>query len=76
MEVQKVLKIYEDATSQGTSKHKSGVFFSSNTKATEITSILNLLGVSTCNSKEEYFGLPMVIGINKYHTCEWIKDQV
>lgn len=74
LKVQKLLNIYEATTNQGINKHKSGICFSSNTSAASRSSILSLVGVLVCHSKEKYFGLPMLVGINKYHTFETIKD--
>lgn len=51
LEVEKVLKTYEYAADQGINKHKSGVFFSSNTSAAARTSILQLSGVMICHNK-------------------------
>lgn len=75
MEVQKVLTTYEVAVGQGINKHKSGVFFNSNTCATAKTSILIFFGVSVCKNSEKYLGLPMLVGRNKYRNFEKLKDQ-
>lgn len=74
--IQKLLDIYETAAGQGINKHKSKIFFSSNTRRVVREQIIDLARVPMCSNQERYLGLPIMFGINKNCTFEYIKDKV
>lgn len=73
---QRLLDSYELASSQGINKHKSGIFFSLNTKGPTRNHILDLAKVPAYSDQEKYLGLPLIVGSKKYRTFEEIKDKV
>lgn len=75
-EIQSLLDIYEEALGQGINKHKTNIFFSSNTDRELRNRILDMAGVTQCNSQEKYLSFPIMVGINKYRTFEAIKVKV
>lgn len=64
--IQRLLDSYELVSGQGINKHKSGIFFSSNTKGPTGDHILNLAQVLACRDHQKYLGLPLLIGRKKY----------
>lgn len=75
-EIQSLLDIYEEVLGQGINKHKTSIFFSSNTDRELRNRILDAVGVTQCNSQEKYLGFPIMVGINKFRTFEAIKGKV
>lgn len=75
-EIQNLLDMYEAVSGQEINKHKTEIYFSSNTCRAMRNQILDLAMVSLCCSQERYIELPIMVGINRYRIFEAIKDKV
>lgn len=74
--IKRLLDIYEKVLGQGINKQKWGIFVSSNTNWTIRNHLLDLAWVLVCSNQESYFGLPIMVGKNRYKIFETIKDKV
>lgn len=74
--LQEVLDTYVAIADQGINKHKTRIFFNSNTNRIVKRKILTLPGVTLCNDQEKYLSLPMMVGRNRYKAFDFIRDKV
>lgn len=72
----KILGVYEKASGQTLNKHKTSIFFSSNTTSEVRRKIFRDAGAVVCDSYEKYLGLPIVIGRSKCNALRSIKERI
>lgn len=76
LSIQCLLNIYEAALGQHLNRHKSSIFFSTNTTREIRSQLINLSGVSVCRNHDKCLGLPTFVGKSNHGTFENIRDRV
>ncbi|XP_042969200.1 uncharacterized protein LOC122301912 [Carya illinoinensis] len=71
-----ILDCYEKASGHKLNKHKTSIFFSTNTKENVKSEIYKEAGSYICDRHEKYLGLPTIIGRSKYNTLRGLKERV
>ncbi|KAK9984473.1 hypothetical protein SO802_033998 [Lithocarpus litseifolius] len=74
--LQKVLRVYEEASGQQLNREKTSLFFSSNTPTTIKEEIKGRFGAQVIKQHEKYLGLPSLVGRNKRNSFNDIKEKV
>lgn len=76
LHIQDLLLIYERVWRNFLNKHKTSLFFSSNTGIEIKADILAIVGVSSSYSQATYLGLPSMVGKSKYQSFKNLKDKI
>ena len=74
--LQRILEVYERASSQQLNRTKTSLFFSSNTSHEVQEEIKQRFGTQVIKQHEKYLGLLSLVGRNKRSTFNAIKDKV
>ena len=74
--LQRILEVYERASSQQLNRAKTSLFFSSNTSHEVQEEIKQRFGAQVIKQHEKYLGLLSLVGRNKRSTFNAIKDKV
>ena len=74
--LQKVLRVYEEASGQQLNRAKTSIFFNSNTLTTIKEEIKGRFGGQVIKQHEKYLGLPSLVGRNKRNSFNDIKEKV
>ena len=74
--LQRVLHIYENASSQQLNQAKTSLFFNSNTQKEIQEEIKNKFGTQVIKQHEKYLGLLSLAGWNKMSTFNGIKEKL
>ena len=75
-ELQRVLEVYERASSQQLNRAKTSLFFSKNTPREIQGAIQSRFGAQVIKQHEKYLGLPSLVGKNKRNTFNDIKEKL
>lgn len=75
-EIQRVLKVYEESSSQQLNKNKTSLFFSHNTDHDTRDTIKVMFGAQVIKLHESYLGLPLLVGKSKRNTFAHLKLRV
>ena len=74
--LQKVLRVYEEASGQQLNKVKTSLFFSSNTPTTIKEEIKGRFKAQVIKQHEKYLGLPSLVNRNKRNSFNDIKEKM
>ena len=74
--LQRILKVYEDASGQQLNQAKTSLFFSRNTPSAIQEEIKQRFGAQVIKQHEKYLGLPSLVGKNKTNTFNEIKEKL
>ena len=74
--LQRILAVYENASSQQLNRAKTSLFFSSNTSKEIQEEIKNRFGAQVIRQHEKYLGLPSLVGRNKRISFNTIKEKL
>ncbi|XP_065625235.1 uncharacterized protein LOC136065651 [Quercus suber] len=76
MEIQWVLKVYEESSGQQLNRNKTSLFFSHNTDQDTRDAIKAPFGAQIIKPHESYLGLPSLVGKSKRNTFAQLKQRV
>ena len=74
--LQRILKVYEDASGQQLNRAKTSLFFSRNTPSAIQEEIKQRFGTQVIKQHEKYLGLPSLVEKNKKNTFNEIKEKI
>ena len=74
--LQRVLKVYEEASGQQLNRANTSLFFSSNTNRSIQNEIKTRFGAQIIRQHEKYLGLPSLVGRNKRNTFKAMKEKL
>ena len=74
--LQRILKVYEEATGQQLNRAKTLLYFSSNTARKNQEEIKARFGAQVIKQHEKYLGLPSLVGRNKKNSFKEIKEKL
>ena len=74
--LQRVLNVYELASSQQLNRAKTSLFFNSNTAHEVQEEIKSKFGAQVIKQHEKYLGFPSLVGKNKKNSFKEIKDKL
>ena len=75
-EIQQVLQVYEDSSSQQLNRSKTSLFFSHNIDHNTKEAIKAMFGAQVIRPHESYLGLPSLVGKSKGNTFPQLKQRV
>ena len=74
--LQRVLKVYEEASGQQLNRANTSLFFSSNTNRSIQNEIKTRFGAQIIKQHEKYLGLPSLVGLNRRNTFNEVKENL
>ncbi|KAL0006597.1 hypothetical protein SO802_008099 [Lithocarpus litseifolius] len=74
--LQRILKVYEQASGQQLNRAKTSLFFSSNTPNVTQEEIKQRFGAQVIKQHKKYLGLPSLVGRKKRNTFNEIKEKL
>ena len=75
-EIQRVLQVYEESSSQQLNRNKTSLFFNHNTANGVKETIKAMFGAQVIKPHESYLGLPSLVGRSKRNTFTQLKQRV
>ena len=74
--LQRILKVYKDASRQQLNRAKTSLYFSSNTATDIQEEIKTKFGAQVIKQYEKYLGLPSLVGKNRKNSFKGIKEKL
>ena len=74
--LQRILKVYKEASGQQLNRAKTSLYFSSNTAREDQKEIKARFGAQVIKQHEKYLGLPSLVGRNKKNSFKEIKEKL
>ena len=74
--LQRVLKVYEEASGQQLNRANTSLFFNSNTNRSIQNEIKTRFGAQIIKQHEKYLGLPSLVGLNRRNTFNEVKENL
>jgi ribonuclease HI len=76
IQIQELLRVYEQTSGQKLNWDKTSIFFSRNTKQEVRDHISTIAGINSTNSYDKYLGLPLLIGRSRVSTFSGLQGKI